>query len=180
MSGLDVRHVLEMAVRPALEVLGPQYATVAAEQLVLGTAVKESNLIWLRQLGTGPAVGLWQMEPFTFRDIRDNFLSGTSTGKCALRRALASFSARMRHEPDELAWNLRLGAAYCRVRYMYAMHTVNGVRVPEPLPAAWDVKAMASYWKRHYNTRLGKGKPEEFEHAWATTIAPVADKLWPK
>lgn len=171
MSGLDVRHVLELAVRPALEVLGPQYATVAAEQLVLCTGAKESNYVWLRQLGTGPAMGPWQMEPFTFRDIRDNFLSGDSKQKLQLRRALASFSARMRHEPDELAWNLRLGAAYCRVRYMYAA---------EPLPAAWDVPALAAYWKRHYNTRLGKGKPEEFERAWAERIAPVADKLWPK
>ncbi len=171
-GGLDARHLLELAVRPAIELIGPPWDTVAAEQLVMGTAAKESGgLVWLRQLNGGPAIGLFQMEPFTFRDLRDNFLSGDDPRKVGLRRRIGSLSAKMRPEEHELAWNLRLAAAYCRLRYMAE---------DEPLPAAWDVKAMASYWKRHYNTRIGKGRPEEFEHYWATTIAPVAGTLWPR
>ena len=172
MSGLNARHLLEEVVRPALELLGPRYSTRAAEQLVMGTGAKESGgFVWLRQLGGGPAVGLWQMEPFTFRDLRDNFLSGTNPQVMALLRAVGSLASARLPDASELAWNLRLAAAYCRIKYL-----ANS----EPLPPADDVPAMARYWKRHYNTRLGKGRPEEFEHCWANTIAPVAGVLWPR
>ena len=43
-------------------------------QLLLGTAAVESYFIYRRQLGGGPAVGLWQMESRTARDIFDNYL----------------------------------------------------------------------------------------------------------
>lgn len=172
MSGLNARHLLELAVRPALQTLGAQYATLAAEQLVMGTAAKESGgLVWLRQLGNGPALGLWQMEPFTFRDLRDGFLSGDAPGKVQLRRAVGSFSASFSPDPTELCWNLRLAAAYCRLKYL---------SVNEPLPPAGDVAAMARYWKRYYNTRIGKGREEEFVSYWESTIQPVAGVLWPR
>lgn len=172
MSGLNARHLLELAVRPALQALGPQYSTEAAERLVMGTAAKESGgLVWLRQLGGGPALGLWQMEPFTFRYLRDTFLSGDGDGKAQLRRAVAAFSAARSPDPTELCWNLRLAAAYCRIKYL---------SVAEPLPPAGDVAAMARYWKRYYNTNAGKGRPEEFEHSWANTIQPVEAVLWPR
>jgi hypothetical protein len=35
----------------------------AAGELVLGTAIVESNLTYLKQHGEGPALGLWQVEP---------------------------------------------------------------------------------------------------------------------
>lgn len=172
MSGLNARHLLELAVRPALQTLGAQYATEAAERLVMGTAAKESGgLVWLRQLGGGPALGLWQMEPFTFRYLRDSFLSGNDPAKALLRRTAGSFSASLSPDPTELCWNLRLAAAYCRLKYL---------SVSEPLPPAGDVAAMARYWKRHYNTSAGKGRPEEFEHTWANTIQPVEAVLWPR
>jgi hypothetical protein len=44
-------------------------------------------------------------------------------------------------------------AAMCRVFYL---------RVPERLPQADDSAAMARYWKRYYNTHLGKGTVEGF------------------
>lgn len=34
--------------------------------------------------------------------------------------------------------------------------------IPEPLPAWNDLPAQASYWKRHYNTSLGKGSINHF------------------
>ena len=36
------------------------------------------------------------------------------------------------------------------------------LRARGALPPADDVEGMAKYWKRNYNTFLGKGKPEEF------------------
>ena len=41
----------------------------AAAMLLLGTAVTESNLEYLRQLPDGPALSVYQIEPATARDV---------------------------------------------------------------------------------------------------------------
>lgn len=146
------RSVLTTAIRPALATL--QAGGRAAEQLVLGTAIQESLLVHRRQLGNGPARGLFQMEPATHDDCWTNFLK--------FRTALAE---RVRHtlapgqEPvaTTLEVNDRYAAAMCRVRYL---------RVPAAMPSADDIAAMANYWKQHYNTPLGAGAPEEFLEKW--------------
>lgn len=47
-----------------------------AENLLMGTAAQESALgEYIRQLGNGPALGIFQMEPETFDDIVRNYLS---------------------------------------------------------------------------------------------------------
>jgi hypothetical protein len=38
-------------------------------------------------------------------------------------------------------------------------------RRPEPLPEASDTPGLAAYWKAHYNTPRGKGRPETFVNA---------------
>ena len=160
MSGLDARQLHELVVRPALAALPAELATPAAEQLILGTAAVESNFTWLRQLPHGPALGLWQMEPLTFRDIRDRVLQG----RPLIARAFSQTAVALRPEPDELCWNLRLAALCCRIRYLMS---------PRPLPPAGDVFALATEWKTTYNTHMGAGKPADFERAWANLIAPA-------
>ncbi|MEO7973689.1 MAG: hypothetical protein ABIU84_08875 [Thermoanaerobaculia bacterium] len=160
MSGLDPRQFLEHVVRPALAALPPEYHTTAAEQLVLGTAAVESKLRWLKQVGGGPAMGLFQMEPVTFRDIRDRFLRERPKLGSAFRHSAVA----LRPEADELCWNLRLAALCCRLRYIMS---------PHQLPPAHDVPALAREWKSTYNTHLGAGQPADFEQAWAAIIAPA-------
>ena len=163
MSGLDPRQLLELAVRPALAILGPAYSTPAAEQLVMGTAAVESGFVWLKQHGTGPALGLWQMEPFTFRDLRARTPE-------YLRIAIALLAGGPDIEPHCVAWNLRFGAAMCRLKYRDD---------PHPLPQAGDVLGLAATWKRCYNSHLGAGKPDDFLRAWQGLIAPQAERMWP-
>ena len=69
MNAGDIR---EYAVRPALEMI--ELWSQVAEDLVMGTAAQESHFSYLEQLHQGPALGMWQMEPATFRDIWINFL----------------------------------------------------------------------------------------------------------
>jgi len=45
--------------------------------------------------------------------------------------------------------------------YACAMARIHYLRVPERLPSAMDVDGLARYWKAHYNTHLGAGKPHE-------------------
>lgn len=143
-------------VRPALQAIG-QWSE-AAEQLVLGTALVESGLRYVRQLGGGPALGYFQMEPDTHGDIWQNFL--------IYREKLADAVYALIEKPDNtgvpsselLVDNHKYAAAMCRVHYL---------RAPAPLPAPNDLAGMAAYWKRFYNTPLGKGTPLKFMEAWA-------------
>ena len=66
------RKILLAAIRPALTTLAA--GGIAAEQLLLGTAIQESLLIHRQQLGGGPALGLFQMETATHDDCWNNFL----------------------------------------------------------------------------------------------------------
>lgn len=58
----------------------------AAEDLLLGTAIQESGLVHVRQVG-GPALGYWQMEPATHDDIWASFVQH----RPELRRALGGY-----------------------------------------------------------------------------------------
>ena len=56
-------------------------------------------------------------------------------------------------ESEQMVWNLAYATAMARVKYY---------RDSEPLPDASDIPALAAYWKRVFNTPLGKGTEEEF------------------
>jgi len=143
---LDAGQLRMYVVRPVLQVMSAW--SRPAEDLVMGTAAQESRLQYLRQLGGGPALGLWQMEPATHDDIWDNWLSG----KPAMRLSVLGVS-RMdsRPPPEALVYNLRYAAAMCRAHYL---------RKPGAIPA--DLPGQAAYWKQNYNTPLGAGTVAEY------------------
>ena len=158
---LDLRQCRVYLVRPVLARLGAYSRT--AENLVVGTAVQESRLRFLRQLQDGPARGLYQMEPDTHDDIWDNYLAYRSE----LRESVESFLAASQNKVEQLVWNFAYATAMCRVHYL---------RVPHPLPDADDIEGLAAYWKRHYNTELGRGTIEEFvRHYEAYVIRSAED-----
>lgn len=152
---LDAQQVLLHVVRPALDEL--DLWSKKAEALVIGTAAQESKLCYLSQLGAGPALGLWQIEPATHEDIWENYLTyRPERAKAVL--AAAGVPDYVGTPPAEwLIFNLRYSAAMCRVHY---------VRVPAPLPDEDDVEAMGKYWKRYYNGP-GDGTVAQFVESYA-------------
>lgn len=121
-----------------------------AEYLLVGTSAQESRLgTYLKQYPTGPAQGIFQMEPATEKDIWDNYLKYKSKIADKIPK-ICGFDPFGRHA---LQWDLAYQVIMARLHYY---------RRPEPLPAHTDVPGMAAYWKQHYNTPLGKGKVEEF------------------
>jgi hypothetical protein len=60
---LNVASIRTQVIYPALNKMGMW--SEAAGELVLGTAIVESNHTYLKQHGDGPALGLWQVEPAT-------------------------------------------------------------------------------------------------------------------
>lgn len=152
MSGLDAKQLRRYVIRPALKHI--QLHSMAAENLVLGTALVESRGVYLRQLNDGPALGIFQMEPATAQDIHANFLRFNRD----LAALVQELTTRTTVDDDsELVGNLYYAAAMCRVHYR---------RVREALPDSGDAVAMARYWKQHYNTVLGAGSVAKAEPAF--------------
>ena len=150
---MDPRQFLEKVIRPSLDIM--HMGGAAAEQLMLGTALTESGLRWLRQI-EGPALGVYQMEPATHDDIWENWLGSQPT---TIRRVHMWSVTTL---PGEVVWNLYYATIMARLVYR---------RRPEPLPPEGDGKALALYHKAHYNTPAGKTDPSQsvihFERAIA-------------
>lgn len=149
MIGLNASHLRAHVIAPVLKRLG--LYSKAAEDLVLGTALQESAGHYLVQLGGGPALGIYQMEPATHDDIWRNYLG--FRGREHLRTAALSLKCLDATDALNLTGNLLYATAMCRIHYY---------RVPKPLPEPGDVDGYARYWKAHYNTAAGKGTVDEF------------------
>ncbi len=146
---IDVPQFNELVIVPALKAIN-LYSPAAAE-LLLGTALQESRLQYLKQIGKGPALGLFQMEPATHNDIWDNYLG--------YRKELAAKVLKLGHslQPAALATDLLYAAAMCRVHYR---------RAPDRLPEQGDYEAQAEFYKRIYNTYEGAATVDEYLENW--------------
>ena len=144
---------LNQIIRPTLahlEEINPRLNTIAAQQLLLGTAMVESNLEHVRQLGNGPALSPFQIEPNTMWDMYERFL--------ARRPELFKAVSDLLWEPDknpldQLQLNMRFACAIARIKYWSS---------PLPLARPGNWAGHAKTWKQIYNTHLGAGLPEQF------------------
>lgn len=145
---INAKQLREAIIRPTLTLIG--LYSEAAENLLFGTAAHESNGgTYVKQVG-GPALGLYQMEPRTYDDIWNSYL----TGRTLREQVLSACMYEMKPPAEHLLWNMRLSTIMCRLHYL---------RVPKALPASDDIDGLAAYWKQYYNTPLGKGTPEQFK-----------------
>jgi|TARA_R110000824_G_scaffold118291_3_gene270534 hypothetical protein len=123
-----------------------------AVDLVYKTGNAETGYKHLKQMGGGPAIGFWQVEPATLFDIMDNYIKFRP--ELGIRISTLGFDKR--DMEVRVMSNIALQAVFCRLKYRRDKH---------PLPKANDTKAQAKYWKRVYNTELGKGTIEHFMEA---------------
>ena len=155
---LHIHDYLTCVVKPTLKYLNMH--SVAAEQLVLGTAVQESGLRYLLQIG-GPALGFFQMEPATHDDLWENYLAFRGDLKVKVEFLLSRYPAR---RLDQLTLNHMYACAMCRLHYL---------RRPEALPREGDAEDMARYWKKYYNTELGAGTEPMFTLVFKEYVLPL-------
>lgn len=123
--------------------------SVAAENLLLGTAVQESGLRHLCQLHDHPSREFFQIKPETDAEIHENFLV-LHPGLAAKIHALL---APKPSHAEQLTTNLAYATAIARIVYY---------RCPEQLPDAQNIAALAHYWKRHFNKDEGRGSIPAF------------------
>ena len=114
--------------------------------LVYRTGMAESGYRALAQMG-GPAISYFQLEPDTINDVIENYLY--------YRQPLMDKLVKMGLDESNPNWsvmtNIAVAIAMCRLKYR---------RDSEPIPK--NLKQQAQYWKRVYNSELGKGTIEHF------------------
>lgn len=141
MSGILVGDLKYQVVEPALVAIG--LMTTAGLNLVTGTALAESaaGASGLVQHPSGPALGIFQIEPATEQDIWTNFLAFNPQMANQVQAMLSPGATT-----PQLVWNVLYGAAIARIKYW---------RSPLALPTWDDAAALSQYHKAVYNSALG-------------------------
>jgi hypothetical protein len=123
-----------------------------AVDLVYKTGNAETGYRHLKQMGGGPAIGFWQVEPATLIDILDNYVKY----RPELEKRLKSLGFDRSSVEVRVMGNIALQAVFCRLKYKRDRYA---------LPKSNDLEGQAKYWKRVYNTHLGKGTITHFMEA---------------
>ena len=123
-----------------------------AVKLVYRTGMAETKYKHLIQMGGGPAIGFFQCEPATMRDIIDNY----ATYRPEIMSKLWALGYDDKDAEMRLMGSIPLQVAFCRLKYRRDKHAI---------PSSDHMEAQASYWKRVYNTELGKGTVKHFMEA---------------
>lgn len=165
---MNPKQLRELIIRPVLEYLHPDIPySHEAEDLLMMTCAHESNMgEYIAQVG-GPALGIYQMEAATEKDIWENYLRykprlGDYVGQTQIKDF---YNFLVWREGQDLVGNLWYATAMARVHYY---------RVPEALPRKSDfveedvfkekayLFSLAEYAKKHYNTELGKAEARDY------------------
>ncbi len=147
---VNLRQIRDHVIEPTLKAID-LYSPEAVD-LIVFTGIQESGYKYIKQLGPGPALSFWQVEPNTLHDIYQNYLKF----RPELDDLIKQFLTKGPFE-EQLIWNLAFGVCMCRL--VYRRHKM-------PLPAVGDGPGMAHIWKVAYNTPEGRGTELEFVFNW--------------
>lgn len=149
MMGIFHEQLREYIIRPVLHKMGV-YTEAGEELLVLTAATESLGGTFIHQVGGGPALGIYQMEPATCRDCYENYLKYNP----GLMMSVDDYTSDEATCPkyEQMVGNLCYATAMCRAQYL---------RFSEPLPPAYDIPALAEYYKQYWNTYLGSASVED-------------------
>lgn len=157
MTSNELRNLIEEVLRQLATL--PSYPSInrkEAVELLMGTCAQESHLgKYRKQIGGGPALGIYQMEPATFDDIVENYLSFNPSLKSKIMEVSGVRDLKAR----DLVNNDKLSTCMARVHYL---------RVKEAIP--FSLEGQARYWKKYYNTPLGAGTEEEYKSNYKNLV----------
>lgn len=146
---INVQQLRELIIRPTLKDL-KMYCEDAEELLVFTCAVESLGGTYLQQI-KGPALGIYQMEPETYYDIRLHFIPNQNQLKTILYVQFG-LGGYPHSEEYRLVYDLRFATAMARIHY---------ARIPQSLPSANDTQAVWDYYKAYYNTHRGGAQQNE-------------------
>jgi hypothetical protein len=175
-------YILHHIIRPTLSYCEfPQSSPGSSyEHLVFATGAHESlGYTQIYQMGGGPALSPWQIEPLTARNLWTRHVIGR-TSPIGLKLSSLVFLQRSISPSNmvliplnptdnmlhQLATNFPLACAICRLKYYDS---------PFVLRPADDLTPndYAQVWKMYYNSLKGKGTVDEFLSNYREFVAPV-------
>ncbi len=116
-----------------------------AVHMIIETAVTETGLGRLEDKTDAAGMGITQFDKIPFADVRDRCIKL----KPQIEKDLGVDITKV--DWDDLRYNIFLSLLFARLLYW-----LKG----EPIPKT--IEERASYWKLHYNTKLGKGTVEHY------------------
>ena len=153
---LNIAQLREFIIKPALHDL-VMYSPEAEELLVFTCAVESNGCSYIKQ-ESGPALGIYQMEPRTYNDIWQNYV--VKKGSLILTM-ISNFHASFMPDEQRLMYDWRFATAMARLFYAI---------IPEPLPNPKDIDALWCYYKIYYNTKLGAAQKAESIKKYSTYL----------
>ncbi|MFI4954532.1 MAG: hypothetical protein ACHP9Y_01315 [Gammaproteobacteria bacterium] len=142
----DLSQLRSYVIIPALTSIG--LYSLEAEQQLLGTCAQESKFgTYLHQVGLGPALGIFQMEPKTHDSLLNDFLKY----KPKMLESIM-LACRFNRPPvaDQLIHNLFYATIMCRIHYLRTEEVTK-----KPIPKT--LEGQADYWDRYYNVDPVRG-----------------------
>ena len=152
------KHQLRDNINSTLSYLG-LHSKVATELLMM-TCAQESLLGQYLHQVKGPAEGYFQIEPATERDIWNNYLRYKSALASKIKALIPGGDYSRPTIPNIPHMRVNLSYQICMARIHY-------YRVPEKLPINTP-QDLARYYKKYYNTYLGKATPEQAIRAYTS------------
>lgn len=125
----------------------------AASTLLLGTAIQESSLGKLSK-------NMFQIQTQTVQDLNMHYL--------VHHRELKNIVHELYDTQHSISWNLNNN-----VEYEIAIARIIYLRGNQQLPHASNIDGLARFWKKYYNTYLGKGTPNQFKSHFYDYVSEV-------
>jgi hypothetical protein len=116
-----------------------------ADKMIIETAIAETALGKIEDKTKSAGMGICQFDKMPFYDIRDRNMHRQ---RVILKKLGVDISLV---EWEHLRYSSFLSLLFCRLFYKL---------IPYEIPL--KIEDRARYWKKHYNTELGKGSVEHF------------------
>jgi len=147
-STSSLRNIIKASIQP-LGLWSP-----SAEELLLLTAAHESRMgDTLVQYGSGPALGLYQIEPSTLYDNYLNYIDYRHELSKQITDVCGVSGPNLQH----LQYSPIYSTIHARIKYY---------RDPQALPDANDIWGLANYAKRVFNSQKGAATPQNYYEAY--------------
>lgn len=148
---------IKALIKSVLEAMGSKYASNDAINLIFWTGYVESRYEYIRQLGWGPAMSFWQVEPNTAVDNIKSYLKFRKSlkKKCA---EVTLTDPKIWDSDDTSLWswalehNMAVAIIMARLKYWRS-----------PKPMAKNIDEASVMWKEVYNSSEGAGTIDKFK-----------------
>jgi hypothetical protein len=160
----QLSEVIESTLKQYESLGGARYSDEARELLLMVAAHESNQGSYLFQMAGGPAIGIYQHERNTIRDLYKHFI----TKNRKVDFAVACFVPNRKSFKD----GDTIENCITDIRYATVLARAHFQRYPEPLPTTGEL-ALAAYAKKYWATEEGKASIADYVHAYRRAKAQI-------